>query len=191
MNTREMTRRELLKVLLGLPLAGIAVAAVSPILRLLKPFGKLGLEIPPAPVARMKLDKVKEPQLNAAGQITDVMVDARYSQLKTMVGYSFEIETVDTSIPYKPVRVFNPGILIKDDKGELHVFDAKCTHLACVVRWDFKPTGEGYWHCRCHDGVFHPTTAEVVAGPPPTPLKRWKCDVELAKSTDEIWVEKV
>ncbi len=191
MNTREMTRRELLKVLLGLPLAGLAVAALSPVLRLLKPFGKLGFEIPPAPVAKMKLDKVKEPQINAAGQIVDVLVDAKYSQLKPMVGYSFEIETIDVSIPYRPVRIFNPGILIKDNEGKLHVFDAKCTHLACVVRWDFKPDGEGYWHCRCHDGVFDPITTAVLGGPPPAPLRSWKYDEALASEADEIWVEKV
>jgi Rieske Fe-S protein len=182
---KEITRRELLKVLLGLPLLGLLAGAISPILRLLKPFGKLGLAIPPPSVARVVLSSMREPML-AGGGTSFADVEANYNSMKEMLGYSFEIVTIDTSIPTKPVKISNPGILIKDKEGKLHVWDAKCTHLACVIYWD---SVSNNWHCRCHDGFFDPVTANVIAGPPPSALKPWK--VEWDQGSGAITVEKV
>ena len=186
MSQSEITRRELLKVLLGIPLVGLLLGAISPLLRLLKPFGKLGLAIPPPSVAKVVLGKIREPYLTPSGGTGFADVDANYNDLKEMVGYSFDIVTVDTSIPTNPVKISNPGILIKDKEGNLHAWDAKCTHLACVVYWN---SAINKWHCRCHDGMFDPTTTAVLAGPPSSPLKPWI--VEFNKDTGEITAEKV
>ncbi len=186
MSQTEITRRELLKVLLGIPLVGILVGALSPVLRLLKPFGKLGFAIPPPSLAKVVLGKIREPYLTPSGGTGFVDVEANLNTLKPMLGYSFEIVTVDVSIPTKPVKISNPGILIKDNEGKLHTYDAKCTHLACVVYWD---SATNNWHCRCHDGFFDPVTAKVLAGPPPKPLNSW--NVTADEATGAITVEKV
>ena len=185
MSQKEISRRELLKVLLGLPFIGILLGAISPLLRLLKPFGKLGLEIPPASVAKLTLSTIREPFLT--GTSTSFKdVEANYNTMQQMVGYSFDISTTDVSIPTKPVKINNPGILIKDSEGKLHAYDAKCPHLACVVYWD---SAISKWHCRCHDGIFDPVTTAVLAGPPPSSLKEWK--VTFDEASGAITVEKV
>ncbi|MEZ4812349.1 MAG: Rieske (2Fe-2S) protein [Caldisericia bacterium] len=136
----------------------------------MKPFGKIGLEVPPAPVAVNKLASVMEPVGDSF-----VPVPAKIDELKSMVGYSFEIITEDRSIPYKPIKIREPGILIKDSNGTLMAWDAKCTHLGCVVRWN---TESKTWHCRCHDGFFDPTMTKVLGGPPPSPLRPWTALVD-------------
>lgn len=182
---KEISRRELLKVLLGLPFIGILLGAISPLLRLLKPFGKLGLEIPPPPVAKVTLSTIREPYLS--GTSTSFKdVPANYASMQSMIGYSFDISTIDVSIPTKPVKINNPGILIKDTEGKLHAYDAKCPHLACVVYWN---SATNVWHCRCHDGIFDPVTTNVLAGPPPSPLKEWL--VSFDEASGAITVEKV
>ncbi len=168
MSKRNITRRQLLKVLLGIPFIGAILAAVSPILRMLKPFGKLGLAVPPPPVAVNTLKHVNKPIGDSF-----VQVPALLDQLEEMVGYSFEIETEDRSIPYKPIKIREPGILIKKD-GKVRAWNAKCTHLGCVVRWN---TETHNWHCRCHDGYFDPLMTKVIAGPPPEPLHPWTATV--------------
>lgn len=165
MKNKQMTRRQLLKVLLGIPFFGMILAAISPILRMLKPFGKLGLEIPPQPLAVNKLTFVNKPVGDSF-----VQVPANARDLEKMLGYSFEIITEDRSIPYKPIKLREPGILIKDENGTIRAWDAKCTHLGCVIRWNGESKN---WHCRCHDGFFDPMMTKVIAGPPPCPLYPW------------------
>jgi len=164
-DSKKVTRRQLLKVLLGLPFLGMIAAAASPLLRLLKPFGKLGLEVPPPAAAVTKLSTLNKPVGDSF-----VKVPAIASELEPMVGYSFEVITEDRSIPYKPVKIREPGILIKDSEGRIRAWNAKCTHLGCVVRWS---TEKKEWHCRCHDGFFDPLMTQVLGGPPPRPLERW------------------
>src|SRR5690606_27770464 len=49
----------------------------------------------------------------------------------------------------------------RDDDGALHVFDARCTHMGCRVRWN---AAERSWDCHCHGSRFD-ATGEVLNGP--------------------------
>ena len=58
--------------------------------------------------------------------------------------------------------------------GDLVVFDTKCPHLGCQVRWD---ANRQPFLCACHGGAFHPD-GTVKSGPPPSPLGRYQTKVE-------------
>lgn len=60
------------------------------------------------------------------------------------------------------VRVADkPAAAYRDDAGALHVFDAKCTHMGCRLRWN---AAERSWDCHCHGSRFDVTGA-VLNGP--------------------------
>lgn len=59
---------------------------------------------------------------------------------------------------------------------EPKVFDAACTHLGCLVRWD---QNDHFFHCPCHGAVFD-DEGRAVKGPVNTPLKR--IDFEIKKN---------
>ena len=56
----------------------------------------------------------------------------------------------------------------RDDKGLLHLRDATCTHLKCIVDWN---SVEKSWDCPCHGSRFSPRGDEVLNGPAVSPLK--------------------
>jgi len=66
------------------------------------------------------------------------------------------------------VYVLNGG------NGQFTVFDTRCTHLGCPVRW-YQAVGQ--FICPCHGGAFD-LEGEVVAGPPPRPLDRYQWEVQ-------------
>jgi Rieske Fe-S protein len=49
----------------------------------------------------------------------------------------------------------------RDDKGLLHLRDATCTHLRCIVDWN---SAEKTWDCPCHGSRFDPE-GRVLNGP--------------------------
>lgn len=49
----------------------------------------------------------------------------------------------------------------KDKQGELHAFDATCTHLGCLVHWN---EVEHSWDCPCHGSRFD-VKGKVINGP--------------------------
>lgn len=61
-----------------------------------------------------------------------------------------------------------PGLLIRTPEGELHAFNAICTHLDCTVQ--YKSDTSQIW-CACHNGTYD-LQGNVVSGPPPRPLER-------------------
>jgi Rieske Fe-S protein len=79
------------------------------------------------------------------------------------------------SVPVGGVHYFNyPGpddhaILLRLDDTRFVAYSGKCTHLSCAVYWS---APRHRLLCPCHDGVFHPETGDVLAGPPPRPLPR-------------------
>ena len=69
--------------------------------------------------------------------------------------------------------------LILRKNGQLLAYDAVCSHLGCIVRWnDAKEAIE----CPCHGGVFD-LEGNVTAGPPPTALAR----IDLRVESDRIY----
>jgi Rieske Fe-S protein len=56
--------------------------------------------------------------------------------------------------------------LVKTGESEVAAFDARCTHLGCLVAWD----SEGrVFRCPCHGGIFD-RDGVVMDGPPADPL---------------------
>jgi glycine/D-amino acid oxidase-like deaminating enzyme/nitrite reductase/ring-hydroxylating ferredoxin subunit len=63
----------------------------------------------------------------------------------------------------------------RDERGELHMVSATCTHMGCRVGWN---AAEKTWDCPCHGSRFH-ADGQVLAGPAETPL----APVAQAKAT--------
>ncbi|HEY9450531.1 MAG TPA: ubiquinol-cytochrome c reductase iron-sulfur subunit [Gemmatimonadaceae bacterium] len=61
------------------------------------------------------------------------------------------------------------AILLHLRENRFVAFSGKCTHLSCAVYWSKE---RGRLLCPCHEGVFHPETGDVLAGPPPRPLPK-------------------
>jgi glycine/D-amino acid oxidase-like deaminating enzyme/nitrite reductase/ring-hydroxylating ferredoxin subunit len=58
----------------------------------------------------------------------------------------------------------------RDEKGQLHLHSAACTHLGCVVHWN---TLEQCWDCPCHGSQFAPD-GTALNGPAVQPLAKVK-----------------
>ncbi len=59
-------------------------------------------------------------------------------------------------------------------EGTFIVYNMHCTHVGCPIRWS--PPANRFF-CPCHGGVFD-ENGNVVAGPPPHPLDRYRVKVE-------------
>jgi cytochrome b6-f complex iron-sulfur subunit len=68
-----------------------------------------------------------------------------------------------------------PSLLIHQEDGAWNAFDAVCTHLGCTAGFDAK---NKRIYCPCHGGTYDMHTGQVVAGPPPRPLKSYKVEVK-------------
>ena len=55
----------------------------------------------------------------------------------------------------------------RDGDGTLRIFDARCTHMGCRLRWN---AAERSWDCHCHGSRFD-VHGEVLNGPALHPLK--------------------
>ena len=60
---------------------------------------------------------------------------------------------------------------------ELFALSAVCTHLGCLVSWY---RHENRFRCPCHSGQYD-IRGNVVAGPPPAPMKRLFLKIEHQK----------
>ena len=66
------------------------------------------------------------------------------------------------------------GFVYRKTESTLIVLSNRCTHLSCSVNWN-EATKE--YICPCHDAHFGPE-GEVLSGPPPHELDRYKAKVE-------------
>lgn len=60
----------------------------------------------------------------------------------------------------------------RDDKGNVSLHSAICTHLKCIVAWN---PAERTWDCPCHGSRFKPT-GEVMSGPAEEDLPKFESD---------------
>lgn len=56
----------------------------------------------------------------------------------------------------------------RDDKHQLHICSAVCTHMQCIVSWN---NAERSWDCPCHGSRFD-TEGQVLEGPAISPLEK-------------------
>ncbi|KIH77285.1 cytochrome b6-f complex iron-sulfur subunit [Geoalkalibacter ferrihydriticus] len=75
-------------------------------------------------------------------------------------------------VPLGGAHFFNfrnrPAVVLQLRSGEFSAFSAVCTHLGCVVQWQF---AEQRFLCPCHAGLFS-ADGDVIGGPPPRPLEK-------------------
>lgn len=67
-----------------------------------------------------------------------------------------------------------PAIIVRTNDGNLHAYDAVCTHLGCTVQYSGEKSR--IW-CACHGGQFDPVDGRNIAGPPPKPLNPFIANV--------------
>lgn len=58
--------------------------------------------------------------------------------------------------------------LYKDEAGEVHALNPRCTHLKCTVNWSLS---EKCWECPCH-GARYDANGKVLTGPADNDLER-------------------
>jgi glycine/D-amino acid oxidase-like deaminating enzyme/nitrite reductase/ring-hydroxylating ferredoxin subunit len=74
-------------------------------------------------------------------------------------------------IPWDSGAVIRRGLqkvaAYRDERGEVHEFSARCTHLGCIVHWNH---AEKTWDCPCH-GSRYASEGSVIQGPANVDLK--------------------
>ena len=90
--------------------------------------------------------------------------------------------------------VFNEDyrlFVVRNEQGHFYALSAVCTHLRCLVNWRSVSASrdqEGVISCPCHGSVYS-KTGNVISGPAPRPLDRFRMlleDGKLIVDTDEI-----
>ena len=75
-------------------------------------------------------------------------------------------------VPFKDTT----ALVIHTESGFI-AFSAVCTHAGCIVQWE---KGRNRIWCACHAGAFD-VEGNVVSGPPPRPLPRYRVTVQGEK----------
>ncbi len=75
---------------------------------------------------------------------------------------------------YKTEKVASVLIIRGRDEYQPTIYNSRCTHLGCTVRWD---EGKQLFLCACHGGAFN-LDGSVNAGPPPRPLDTYAFTVK-------------
>ncbi len=104
---------------------------------------------------------------NALSFIVPAIRPLRYLKLRAT---TMDRLAAEEAVEFTPLgqRVI---ILRRDD--EVRAFSGICTHLGCQVKWE---VDNDRFFCPCHLGIFD-ENGEVVSGPPPRPLDRFKVEV--------------
>lgn len=91
-----------------------------------------------------------------------------------------EVGPVD-SIPVGQAKLVRHGsqpiIVVRAGEDSYVGLAGICTHLHCVLNWSSE---EGQVLCPCHDGAFD-LNGNVVQGPPPRPLERFRVETQFGK----------
>lgn len=79
--------------------------------------------------------------------------------------------------------------IVRTKEGTFHAMSSICTHLGCITQ--FRET-DGRISCPCHGSIFD-SDGNVLEGPAPRPLARWRMEqddrgqliVDLAEEVDQ------
>lgn len=75
---------------------------------------------------------------------------------------------VNTAGTVTDPKTKDPAVIVHTSGSNFYAYDAVCTHAGCTVQYDPQ---QRLLLCPCHGGAFDPAHgAQVVAGPPPSPL---------------------
>jgi len=66
----------------------------------------------------------------------------------------------------------DPGVVLQPTAGEFVAYDAICPHAGCTVAYS---KAADLLVCPCHASEFKVSNGDVIAGPSPTGLTKWKC----------------
>lgn len=172
-----VTRRNLLKALLGIPILGTLFAALSPFLRYLKPTVKpfnymQGPDLPRS-LEPVELDLSLFPNAFDCQAFRFVQANKEFTALGQQINQV-------------------PGFAVKLPSGDFAVYSRICPHLGCVFNYvkdpeevakgyNFKPDGPVF-ACPCHLSVFDiQHEGKVVSGPAPRPPRKFSYKIENNK----------
>ena len=71
----------------------------------------------------------------------------------------------------------DPVFVVRRDESTFVGLSGVCTHLRCVLTWDEDLEALA---CPCHNGAFD-LSGNVIQGPPPRPLTRYRVETRLGK----------
>ena len=84
-------------------------------------------------------------------------------------------------VPQGTAKIFkfgkDPVIVVHTAGDQFRAFNARCTHLGCVVQ--FQPDPVPHFNCNCH-GSQYDINGVNIAGPAPRPLAPMKVTIENA-----------
>lgn len=172
-----ITRRDLLKFFLALPVLGTLFAALSPLLRFLKPSIKpFNFMQPP------DLPKSLEP----------VVFDlSLFPNDFDFQAFNFTQVNKEFTALGQQIRQI-PGFAVKLPNNDFAIYSRICPHLGCVFNfvknpddvakgYNFRPNGPVF-ACPCHLSVFDILQeGKVVSGPAPRPPRKFYFKVENNK----------
>ena len=170
----ETTRRNLLKLILAVPILGTLLAALSPFMRFLKPTIKplnymQGPDLPKS-LKPVVFNLSEFPNAFDAQAFTFTQENKEYTALGS------QINNV-------------PGFAVKLPSGDFAVYSRICPHLGCVFNYvpnpddvakgyNYRPAGPVF-ACPCHLSVFDiQQEGKVVSGPAPRPPRKFVYKVE-------------
>jgi menaquinol-cytochrome c reductase iron-sulfur subunit len=75
--------------------------------------------------------------------------------------------------------------IVRKGDGSITAFSPQCTHLGCAYHWERKKGDpeNGQFVCPCHGSHFD-STGNVIAGPAPRPLDRYRTKIEGSR----LWI---
>lgn len=97
----------------------------------------------------------------------------RTSEVEMGVPTLFTV-TIDKTTGWVQSEIDMAYFVYTEDSVNFTVMSNICTHLGCRTHWN---EAGGYILCPCHDGHFD-VQGNVIAGPPPRPLKRVEFQVD-------------
>ncbi len=168
------TRRDILKLILGIPVIATLLAVISPLTRYLKPTMKplnlmQGPDLPDS-LKPVIFDTSLFPNAFDAQSFNFTQVNKEYTAIGS------QIRDI-------------PGYAVKLPSGDFAVYSRICPHLGCVFNfvpdpedvakgYNFKPNGPVF-ACPCHLSVFDiQQDGKVVSGPAPRPPRKFYYKVE-------------